>query len=229
VCFSFTIVATVELESPSVHIKRILGYKLKVSSFQPEVLIRVYGLYGLKFTLSVLLLIHHFQANDPSDASVHILQIVSFLLRAHDFKSLFCESFPRVSHRTSIDIQFSYVSLDAVVRCLKRTFWRETDPLSTLVPVSFRRTGPDGPKTLCNRCGVYWATMRHKWDNLVARFKGDSHTKTRGTPATNGGGEEEEGATGVSVPRGRKPGKGKVTDPTPTSKVSREFKMNSFR
>jgi hypothetical protein len=68
--------------------------------------------------------------------------------------------------------------------------------------------------------------MRHKWDNLVARFKGDLHTKTRGTPATNGGEEEEEGGTGVSVPRGRKPGKGKVTDPTPTPKVSRGFEMN---
>lgn len=36
------------------------------------------------------------------------------------------------------------------------------------------RTGPEGPKTLCNRCGVYWSQNRHKWDELVDRFKATS-------------------------------------------------------
>lgn len=36
------------------------------------------------------------------------------------------------------------------------------------------RTGPEGPKTLCNRCGVYWSQNRHKWDELVDRFKANS-------------------------------------------------------
>jgi hypothetical protein len=58
------------------------------------------------------------------------------------------------------------------------------------VRVSARwRRGPTGPHSLCNRCGVYWATMPHLWDALVGRFNADylrSEVLSRGSTSMPG-------------------------------------------